>query len=255
MKEGKRMEEMDLEIKDILKILKNRWKVIVGITTIITLIVVVMSLFVIKPVYNVSTKVFIGKDATKDVKYDSNDIEMYQKLLKTYSELIKTNDLIENVIDEKNLDITASAVNKTLVAMPRTDTQILEISYENNNNVLAKEVLEGIVDEFVKETKVLIPNGTVKVIETAKLPQYPVSPNYFKNISLSIFGGLIFGILLSFIMEYMDNTFKTKEQIEKVMGISVIGVIPWEDKKHRRYDDVHNRKENNKNLNSPACEN
>lgn len=121
MKEGKRMEEMDLEIKDILKILKNRWKVIVGIIIIIILIVVVMSFFVIKFVYNVSIKVFIGKDVIKDVKYDSNDIEMYQKLLKIYLELIKINDLIENVINEKNLDIIVLVVNKILVVMFRID--------------------------------------------------------------------------------------------------------------------------------------
>lgn len=249
------MEEMDLEIQDIFRILKNRWKTIVGITTIITLLVGAISFFVIKPVYEVNTKVFIGKDETKDVKYDNNDVAMYQKLLATYAELIKTNDLIENAINENNIDITASAVMSTLAATPRTDTQILQITYKNNDNELAKEVLVSVVDELIKEAKILIPNGTVKVIESAELPQHPVSPDNAKNIAVGFLVGLIFGIIISLLIEYMGNTFKTKEQIEKIMDIYVIGVIPCEDNNYKRRKDKHIKKITNKNLNDPAYEN
>lgn len=236
------MGEVDLEIRDIFKILKNRWKIIAVITTIITIFVAVMSCFIIKPVYEANTKVFIGKEQIKDVKYDNNDVEMYQKLLKTYAELIKTNDLIENAINENNLDIKASAVISTLSATPRTDTQILQISYENNDNGLAEEVLVAVTDEFIKESKILIPNGTVKVIESAKLPQYPVSPNSAKNIALGLFGGFIFAIVISVFIEYMDNTLKTKEQIEEIMEISVIGMILCEDTNYKRRKDKHIKK-------------
>jgi capsular polysaccharide biosynthesis protein len=249
------MEEMDLEIQDIFRILKNIWKTIVGITTIITLFVGAISFFVIKPVYEVNTKVFIGKDETKDIKYDNNDVAMYQKLLATYAELIKTNDLIENAINENNIDITASAVMSTLAATPRTDTQILQITYKNNDNELAKEVLVSVVDELIKEAKILIPNGTVKVIESAELPQHPVSPDNAKNIAVGFLGGLIFGIIISLLIEYMGNTFKTKEQIEKIMDISVIGVIPCEDNNYKRRKDKYIKKITNKNLNDPAYEN
>lgn len=246
------MEEVDLEIHDIVRILKSRWKVIVGITTIITLLVGLISFFVIKPVYKVNTKLFIGKSQTYDVKYDSNDIEMYQKLLSTYAELITTNDLIENAINGKNLDITASEVLGTLIATPRNDTQILQISYQNNNNILAKDVLVAVVDEFINESKILIPNGTVKVIESVELPQYPVSPNSSKNTLMGFLGGIILGIIVALAMEYMDNTFKTKEQIEEVMNIPVIGVILSEDKDHIRRKDKHIKKEKNKSLSDPA---
>ena len=249
------MEGMDLEIQDIVRILKNRWKIIAGITTIVTLLVGLISFYVIKPVYEVNTKAFIGKDQTKDVKYDSNDVQMYQKLLATYAELIKTNDLIENAINKNNLDITAQEVIHNLVATPRMDTQILQISYENNDNVLAKEVLVAVVDEFTNEAKMLIPNGTVKVIENAELPLYPVSPNNVRNIALGFLGGIMFGIIISLLIEYMNNTFKTKEQIEKIMETSVIGVIPCEHKKPTKHKDKHIKKEKNKSLNDPLSEN
>lgn len=246
------MDEIDLEIQDMIKIFKNRWKVIVVIMTIITLITGGISFWVIKPVYKVNTKVFIGKDESKDEKYSNNDIEMYQKLLTTYAELIKTNDLIKNTINGKNLDVTTTEVSDNLVVTPRTDTQILQISFENNNNLLAKEVLVALVDEFIKEAKLLIPNGTIRVIESAELPQYPVSPNNVKNIGFGFLGGLVVGVIISLLMEYMDDTLKTKEQIEQIMGISVIGVIPCEGKRHKIHKDKYVKAKNNE-LSNPVC--
>ena len=117
-----------------------------------------------------------------------------------------------------------------------TDTQILQISYQNNDNTLAKEVLVAVIDEFIKESKELIPNGTVKVIESAELPQDPISPNKEKNIAIACLVGLMMGIAIALLKEYMDDTFKTKEQTEKIMEIPVIGMIPCEDELYRGKD-------------------
>jgi capsular polysaccharide biosynthesis protein len=225
------MEDMDLKIQDVFKILKNRWKIVAGMAAGITVFVAVISFFVIKPAYEVNTKVFIVKEETKDTQYNNNDVQMYQKLLKTYSELIKTKDLIGNAINEKNLDITTAEVINVLEITPSADTQILQISYQNNDKVLAKEVLLAVIDEFIKETKELIPNGTVKVIESAELPQNPISPNKEKNIALACLVGLMMGITIALLMEYMDDKFKTKEQTEKIMELPVIGMIPCGEKK------------------------
>lgn len=220
------MEEMDLRIQDVFTILKNRWKIILGITVAITIFVAVMSFFVIKPVYEVNTKVFIGKEEATDADYNNNDVQMYQRLLKTYSELMKTNDLIVNAINENNLDVTPAEVIGALEITPRADTQILDISYQSKNNKLAKEVIVAVVDEFIKESKELIPNGMVKVIESAELPQHPISPNKERNIAIACLVGLMMGMGIALFMEFMDDTFKTKEQTEKVMEIPVIGMIP-----------------------------
>lgn len=233
------MEEMDLKIQDVFIILKNRWKIIAGIMVVITLFVAVISFFVIKPVYQVNTKVFIGKEEYNNAGYNNNDVVMYLNLLKTYSELMKSNDLIGNAINEKNLDITPLEVTDDLEITPMTDTQILQITYQNNDNVLAKEVIVAVVDEFIKESKQLIPNGTVTVIESAELPQYPISPNKERNIAVACLVGLMIGSAIVLLMEYMDDTFKTKEETEKIMEIPVIGMIPCEDKNYTRNKEKH----------------
>lgn len=247
------MEEMDIEIQDVFKVLKNGWKTIVIMQIVITSFVAVMSFFVIKPVYEVNTKVFIGKEESKNSTYNNNDVVMYLNLLKTYSEIIKSNDLIGNAIYDNNIDITPIEVIDTLEVIPMPDTQILQISYQNNDNVLAEEVIVAVVNEFIKESKQLIPNGTVTVIESAELPLFPISPNKEKNIAVACLVGLMIGSVIVLLKEHMDDTFKTKEQTEKTMDIPVIGMIPCEDKKYSR-SKVKHAKKNHKGLDQQVYE-
>ena len=93
------MEEQVISISEIFEALKKRWILIVSITLVATLISGVLSFFVIKPTYETSTKVFIGKEESNLEGYNTNDIQMYQKLLQTYAETIKTNEVVQAAIN------------------------------------------------------------------------------------------------------------------------------------------------------------
>lgn len=222
-----RSEEI-IRIEDIVNILLKRWKMIISITLIATFTAGIISFFIIAPKYEVSTKVFVGKEKTdtKDQNYNNSDIQMYQQLLKTYAEVIKTNALVEKAVDASGLDITSEEVLESLTVTPATNTQILEIKYISKDRNLSKEILDSITSEFIKTSTELIPNGNVKIIEPAKLPENPASPNKKLNIAIAFLLGIMISIGLSFLLEFMDNTFKTKEQLEQILGVPVIGAIP-----------------------------
>ncbi|BCZ48254.1 capsular polysaccharide biosynthesis protein [Clostridium gelidum] len=220
------MNEENIKIEDIFDSVIKRWKMILLITLATTLMVASISFFVIAPKYTANTKVFIGKENTKDQTYNSNDVQMYQKLLKTYAEMILTNDLVNKAIVTNNLNITSEAVIKSLTVTPRADTQILEIEYINTDKALAKDVVNTITNEFITSSKELIPNVNVKIIESVKMPEKPTSPNKKMNIGIAFLLGLMISVGLAFLLEFMDNTFKTKEQLQEILGIPVIGAIP-----------------------------
>ncbi|CUU46352.1 capsular polysaccharide biosynthesis protein [Clostridium beijerinckii] len=217
-----------IKIKDVIKILKKRWKMILSITIISTIFSAVASFYIISPKYEASTKLFIGKENDKNTDYNDNDINMYQKLLKTYAEVIETNNLVEKAIEKDGLDVTPEEVLKGLVVTPRNDTQILEIKYTSKDRDLAKDVLDSITSEFVESSIQLIPNGNVKILEDIKVPNSPVSPNKSMYIAIAFLVGLMISIGLSFLLEFMDNTVNTKEELEQILGIPVIGAIPDE---------------------------
>lgn len=220
------MEEQVISLSEIFEAIKKRWVIIVAITLVATLISGVLSFFVIDPIYETSTKVFIGKEESDDAAYNSSDINMYQQLLQTYAQAIKTKDLASRAIEDLSYDLEPSTVIANLTVNPITSTQILEIKYRSKDPKEAKEVLKNVTEEFIVTAKELVPNGNVRVIEEVELPQGPVSPNKTMNIAIAFLLGLMVSVGLVFLLEYLDNTYKTKEQLEKDTDIPVIGSIP-----------------------------
>ena len=220
------MEEQVISISEIFEALKKRWILIVSITLVATLISGILSFFVIKPTYEASTKVFVGKEESSLEGYNTNDIQMYQKLLQTYAETIKTNEVIQAAINNTNADLSVKDVKDSLTVTPIADTQILQIKYKNNDPEVAKSILENITNEFVILSKELVPNGNVRVIEAVQLPEDPVAPNKKMNIAIAFLLGLMVSVGLVFLLEYLDNTFKTKENLERELSIPVVGLIP-----------------------------
>lgn len=220
------MEEQVISISEIFEALKKRWILIVSITLVATLISGILSFFVIKPTYEASTKVFVGKEESSLEGYNTNDIQMYQKLLQTYAETIKTNEVIQAAINNTNADLSIKDVKSSLTVTPISDTQILQIKYQNNDPEVARSIIENITNEFVILSKELVPNGNVRVIEAVQLPEDPVAPNKKMNIAIAFLLGLMVSVGLVFLLEYIDNTFKSKENLERELNIPVLGLIP-----------------------------
>ena len=225
------MEENTISLQEIAYALKKRWKLIALITIAATLVSVILSFFVIKPQYEAKTKLFIGKQETSQntANYDNNDIMMYQKLMKTYAELVKTSDLVTKAVKSANLNYNQNEITvilNNLNVNPSADTQILDLSFKGGNPKEVLKVTEAITDEFISESKELIPNGNVQVIQKPQLPEHPVSPNKKQNILIAFVLGLVLGVGVVLLIEYLDNTFKSREELEKTLELPIIGTIP-----------------------------
>ena len=221
------MEEQVISISEIFEAIKKRWIIIVAITLTATIISGIISFFVIDPVYEASTKVFVGKEENDNAAYNSSEINMYQQLLQTYAQAIKTKDLVNRAISGLKYDgLEARNVVESLTVNPISNTQILQIKYQSKDPNEAKDVLKSVTDEFIVTAKELVPNGNVRIIEEVELPQNPVRPNKKMNIAIAFLLGLMVSVGLVFLLEYLDNTYKNKDQLEKELGIPVLGAIP-----------------------------
>lgn len=223
------MEEQVISISEIIDAVKKRWKIIALCTLIATLLSGIFSFFIISPTYEASTKVFIGKEESSVENYNYNDITMYQKLLKTYSELIKTKDLINRSITNSEYELDVEDVLNNVSVTTVADTQMIQIAYKSTSPNIAKNMLENITNEFITTAQELVPNGNVRVLETVELPEEPVAPNKKMNIAIAFILGMMVGLGIVFLLEYLDNTYKNKEQLEKDLDIPVLGVIPMSD--------------------------
>ncbi|EOU1697801.1 capsular biosynthesis protein [Clostridium perfringens] len=224
------MEENTISLQEIAYALKKRWKLIALITIAATLVSAILSFFVIKPQYEAKTKLFIGKQETQENNaYNNSDVIMYQQLMKTYAELVKTSDLVTKAVKSANLNYNQNQIKgilNNLTATPSADTQILDLSFKGGNPKEVLKVTEAITNEFISESKELIPNGNVQVIQKPQLPEHPVSPNKKVNILIAFVLGLMVGLGIVLILEYLDNTFKSREELEKTLDLPIIGTIP-----------------------------
>ncbi|WP_338842505.1 Wzz/FepE/Etk N-terminal domain-containing protein [Clostridium perfringens] len=224
------MEENTISLQEIAYALKKRWKLIALITIAATLVSAILNFFVVKPQYEAKAKLFIGKQESQDNSaYNNSDVMMYQQLMKTYAELVKTSDLITKAVKNADLDYNQNQIKgilNNLTANPSADTQILDLSFKGGNPKEVLKVTEAITDEFISESKELIPNGNVQVIQKPQLPEHPVSPNKKLNILIAFVLGLMVGVGIVLLLEYLDNTFKSREELEKTLDLPIIGAIP-----------------------------
>ena len=241
------MEEQVLSISEIFDILKKRLMLIIVTTLITTIAAAGITYFVIDPTYTTTAKMFIGKPASGEgqTEYQSNDVQMYQKLMSTYGEMLKMDDLINKAIERGNLDITASEVLNSLTVTTGEETQVLTLSVTTKEPKLGVDILNPLIEEFMEEASQLITNSTISVLSTPKYPSVPSSPNKKMNIMVGFALGLMISVSLSLLLEYMDNSVKKKDELEALLGVPVIGMVPVYDEKDNGKHKKAKRRERN----------
>ena len=192
---------------------------------------IILSFYIIKPKYEAVTKLFIGKEPIgEDQSYSQNDVIMYQNLMKTYSEIIKTPDILATSINKSRLNLDVDDVLGKLKVLAIADTQILEVSYRSVNTDEAKKIINSLTEEFISISKELVPNGNVKILQKVRLTENPVTPNKKINIAIGLLSGIIFGIICAFILEILDKTVSNKEELENDIDLPILGVLPLTEK-------------------------
>lgn len=216
-----------MELKERFFIMKKRAVLIILLTLSITLVSGILNFFVFKSTYNADISVIIGKTESqnKDSGSEYYDIIMYQTMVKTYSKLAKSRTVAEDVIDKLNIQsLNAEELINSVEVTPDKDTQFLTINATSN---IPKEAMD-LANQYAKSLKSVsleVYNvDNVKLLEEAQLPIEPSSPKPVRNIALTFIIGILFSVGLAFLLEYLDNTIKTKEDVEEI-GLSVIGTI------------------------------
>ncbi|MDU2674026.1 MAG: Wzz/FepE/Etk N-terminal domain-containing protein [Clostridium sp.] len=218
----------EVKFEDVFRSLKNNLRLILISTLSVTLVSAIITFFFIPPEYEASTKVYIGKERFKNVSttYTNEEINMYQRLIKTYSELVKTKDLVRKSISNVGQDISVNEVLSKLQAISIADTQILQIKYVSDSREEAYDMVYGITEEFMKLSKKLYPKGNVHIIQQPIVPEIPVGPNKKMNVAIGALLGMMIGLGVTFLKEFINNTYSEKEEVERDLEIPCIGVIP-----------------------------
>lgn len=227
-------EQVTLDLGNFIHTIRKRIKLILLITTLSTAVSVALSYYVIKPTYESKATIVIGKDddnSNEKSKYEYNDIIMFQNLVKTYAEIAKSTTVAENASKDLK-DVSVEDILKSITVTPKADTQLIEFKVENKNPKEACDMLEAVYNSFIKEGKRIYSGQNIQIMDEAKIPEKPAKPRKLLNITIAFFIGLMTSVGLTFLLEYMDNTLKTEEDINKYLDLPIIGVIPKDNEKY-----------------------
>ncbi|KGK91249.1 lipopolysaccharide biosynthesis protein [Desulfosporosinus sp. HMP52] len=223
--------EEEIELRQYWEMLQKRWIIVVVLPLIAALTSGIISYFVIKPVYQASTTLIVGKKASEEGQaavqmLDNSVLLANQQLAKTYAAIAQSRTVEQSVIEDLDLPMTVGELDKLITITPVKTTEILEIKVTNNNPELATAIANSMASEFSKSVIAIKKVDSVSIVDTAVIPDKPVKPNKMLNILIAFVVGLMASVGLVFMVEYLDNTIKTSNDVENVLGIPVLGVIP-----------------------------
>ncbi|MCT2347652.1 YveK family protein [Bacillales bacterium AN1005] len=219
--------EDNISLKDLFQTLKKRTFLIIAITLIAMIASGVVSYFVITPEYKSSTQILVNQVKEDQTIYNYNEVQTNVQLINTYSVIIKSAGILNNVKKDLNLDISISELNSKISVESAQNSQIMTISVIDSDPALALEIANKTAEVFEKEVKNLMQVDNVNILPLAddQENQSPVSPNPPLNILIAAAVGLLVGIGLAFLLEFLDNTVKNEQDIEKLLELPVLGAI------------------------------
>ena len=223
------MNEGAIRIKDIINILKKRLVLIIICIVVCTSLSCIYTFIKIQPLYTASTKLFIGKLDEKGetvVSAGSGDMQYYKSIASTYTELY-TKELVKNALDGQDVGMSYRQVYGAVSINSSSESPFLTFSIVGPDPENIVKALDLVVDEFKKESLAFISNASFKVIEPPEVPTTPFNINHNKYIFFGLAGGLFIGIALALALAYFDNTIRSKEDIEDILRVAVIGEIPF----------------------------
>jgi capsular polysaccharide biosynthesis protein len=220
--------ELELDLKEIIGLLLTKFWIIALSGIALALLSFLVSHYALTPMYQSTTKVYVMNRENTSATITYADLQTGAQLTKDYMTLVTSRPVTEKVIAELGLNTHHDALVKMISVTNPANTRILEITVEYPDPSMAKQIADSIRKASSNHISSVMNIEKVTVVEEANLPEHPSSPNVLMN---TLIGGVLGGMLsvfVIFLIYMLDDTIKTPDDIEKYLGISVLGSIPMQ---------------------------
>jgi capsular polysaccharide biosynthesis protein len=224
---------LELELKDYFKILKKRiWLILISMT-LITSATAAVSIYLLDPVYEASTKLIVNKNldtlsSGSQATLDLNMINMNIRLIDTYKEVIKTEAIMDLVVEQyPELNLTAGQLISKVKVSSVNNTQVMTVSVQDESYKLAARIANAVSMVFQEQIPTIMSVDNVTILNEAKLnaTPAPVRPNPMLNIAIGLMLSLMLGVGISFLLEYLDDSIKSEEDVLQFLQLPTLSVI------------------------------
>ncbi|MDY7224142.1 YveK family protein [Halalkalibacterium halodurans] len=219
--------EETISLKEMFHTIMRRLKLIIALPVLAVCLAGFVSFFLLTPIYQSSTQILVNH-SNDNQSFNSQDIRTNIDLINTYSVIIKSPAILDKVIDNLQLEDTYSQLNERLQINSENNSQVVNITVKHEEPAMAVAIANEIALVFQNEIVEIMNVDNVSILSTAELGDSPspVSPNPMLNMAIAFVVGLMGAVGIAFLLDYLDTTIKDEKEVEDVLELPVLGVIP-----------------------------
>ena len=218
---------VEIDVFATLKVLWKRKFSIILVALVFAIAAFGYSAFLAKKEYQSTSRIYVVSRQNQDNNALTNsDLQAGSYLVKDYREIILSQNVLSQAIEELKLDMTPAELSKKISVSVPTDTRILSITAKDGDPKEAARIANGLrnvaAEKIISVTKV----SDVTTLDEAEVPQSPSSPNIRRNVLLGFVAGAGLMVVLLVVVEVLDDRVKRPEDVEELMGLPLLGVVP-----------------------------
>ncbi len=217
----------EMNLSEIISILKYKWWIIMVFIIIGVSGTFFYCKYFLTPVYESNATIYVGRDIENDSSIVYNDIIIGERLVGDYREIVKSRRITGIAIERLGLEsLTVSEFAGKLNVESKKDTRLIVISAQDYDPERAMNIVNTVAEVFREEIVKIMEIKNIQIIDDAIINKNPVKPDIKMNMVVALVLGIMLGVGIIFLIEFLDNTIKTAEDIEKHLDLPVIGTIP-----------------------------
>lgn len=219
--------EETISLHDLFRVLRRRFVLIFSTALFAVTLTGVISYLFLTPIYEASTQILINQKQTEQFQVSSQDIQTNIQLINTYTVIIKSPAILTKVIETLDLNTTPVLLEEKIKVETTQDSQVIKISVNDPEHHKSVDIANTIVEVLQEEIQELLNVNNVYILSPAVYDEnpLPVKPNPLLNMTIAAISGLMIGVGIAFLINYLDMTVRTERDIEELLGLPVIGIV------------------------------
>jgi len=213
-----------VELIELWRVIRKHLAMIVVVTVVAAATAGILSKFVLPKQYaSTATLMVIPQNSAQDLL---TNLVTGQSLVDTYAQVAESRSVLETVVSRDNLGLSATALANDVAATPVANTDLMTIKVTSTNPFWASRVSNAVAQATVSTVTRITRQRQLEVVDPAVPVPIPVAPKTKTNVAIALVLGLLVGGGLAFLLEYLDDSLKTEEDIKRVLDLPVLSVIP-----------------------------
>lgn len=220
-------DEIEIDLKELFFVFWGKLWIILLTGIVLGIVAYLYTSMMVIPQYASDGTVYILTRSSSNQQVTTGDLNMSAQLTSDFEELIISHTVLDEVIEQLDYEnLTFDSLKNKITVTNRTDTRILQITVTDPDPLMAKAIVDKVIEISSEKIKSIMDIEAVNLVDEGTLSTSPVSPSYKKNVLIGALIGIVIASAIVIIMYILDDKIHTGEDIEKYLSLSVLGVIP-----------------------------